>query len=288
MSPDGGWLIAILRALTDASLLSMLGALVFQAVVAPAGLSIARWSAAVACLALPSWIAAEAVNLGGSIAATPDILSLTQYGHLAVASFGCALIVLLVAGQGWRLGVALVAAIAAVMLQAGHSHAAAMDPGLSLLRVSTTLHLLAASAWLGGLLPLSGLAVETSLSSLIRALRRYSVLGIGCVLVLFVTATVQGSVLVGSLAGWVGTAYGIVAIVKVGLFAILVGLALVNRQVLSPALAGAHPGLTRRRLAGSIAVETAVGLMIVSAAALLSSLEPAMHQHPLWPSSLSP
>ena len=288
MSPEGGWLIAVLRALTDASLLSMLGALTFRAVVAPAGLGIARGSAVVACLALPSWIVAQAANLGGSIAATPDILSLTEFGHLAAASFCCALFVLLVAGQGWRLAAALGTAFMAVVLQAGHSHAAAMDPGPSLLRVSTTLHLLAASAWLGGLLPLGRLAASASLPQLTRAVRRYSLLGTGCVLVLLATATLQGVVLVGGMARLVGTGYGLVACAKMALFATLAGLALFNRQVLSPALAGARPDRARCRLVCSIAVEMAAGLLVVSAAALLSSLEPGMHQQPLWPFSVQP
>ena len=288
MHPEGGWLITALRAACDASQLSMLGALAFRAAVAPAGIRVARWSAGVACVALPAWIVAMAVNLGGSVLATPEILQITEFGHLAAASFGCALVVLLAAGRGWRLAVALVAAVAAVVLQAGHSHAAAMDPGLSLLRVSTTCHLLAAGAWLGGLLPLARVVAGSPLPEVVRAVRRYSVLGIGCVLVIVATATLQASVLVGGLAGWVGTDYGRVACTKVVLLTLLVGFAVVNRQVLGPALSGARPERARRALAGSIALETVAGVLVVSAAALLSSVEPAMHQQPVWPFSVMP
>ncbi len=288
MHPEGGWLIAALRATCDASLLSMLGALVFRVVVAPAGIRVARWSAGVACVALPGWIVAMAVNLGGSVLATPEILQITQFGHLAVASFGCALVVLLVAGRGWRLAVALVAAVAGVVLQAGHSHAAAMDPGLSPLLVSTTCHLLAGGAWLGGLLPLAWVVAGAALPEAVRAVRRYSVLGIVCVLVIVATATLQASVLVGGLAGWVGTDYGRVACAKVGLLALLAGFAVVNRQVLSPALSGVRPERARRALVGSIAFETVAGVLVVSAAALLSSVEPAMHQQPVWPFGVMP
>ena len=288
MNPEGGWPIAALRALSDASLLSMLGALVFRAAIAPAGLAIARWSAAAALLALPAWVVAQAVNLGGSVAATPEILTITEFGHLAAASWMCALLVLLVAGRGIRLGLALVAAIAAVVLQTGHSHAAAMDPGPSLLRISTTIHLLAAGAWLGGLLPLAWMVAHGALPGVVTAVRRYSVVGIVCVLLLAGTATIQASVLVGSLAGWFGTQYGAVAIAKALLFTMLIALALANRQSFGPALAGAQPERARRRLAASISVEIVVGLAVVSAAALLSSLEPAMHQQPVWPFSVLP
>ena len=286
MSPEGGWPITILRALSDASLLSMLGALLFQAAVAPAGLAIARWSAAAATLALPTWALGQAVNLGGSVTALPEILAVTEFGHLAAASWACALLVLVLAGPGVRLGIALFASVAAVVLQAGHSHAAAMDPGFSLLRVSTTVHLLAAGAWLGGLLPLGRLVVNGDLPAVITAVRRYSVLGIVCVLLLLVTAAIQASVLVGGLAGWLGTRYGAVALVKALLFTALVALAVANRQVFGPALAGAQPGRARRRLATSIAAEIVTGLAVVMAAAVLSSIEPAMQQQAVWPSAI--
>lgn len=288
MTPEGGWPIAALRALSDASLLSMMGALVFRACVGPAGVGIARLSAAAACVALPAWVAAQAVNLGGSLGATVDILSITEFGHRAAESWVCALIVLFVAGPRWRLLAALAAAFAAVVLQAAHSHAAAMEPGLSLLRVSVTVHLLAAGAWLGGLLPLGRLVAAAPLPEVVAAVRRFSALGIGCVLLLAATAWWQASILVGGLAGWAGTEYGHVAIAKAVLFAGLVGFAAVNRQWLSPRLVGAQPDRGRRMLTASVGAEIVTGLAVVAAAALLSSLEPAMHQQPLWPFSVQP
>ena len=288
MSPEGGWWIAVLRALTDASLLSMLGALTFRAWAGPAGLGIARWSAGVACVVLPAWVVAQGVNLGGSTASALDVLTITEFGHLAAASWVCALVVLLAAGRGWRLGLALMAATGALVLHAGNSHAAAMEPGLSMLRLSTTIHLIAAAVWLGGLLPLARIVIASPLPAIVPAVRRYSALGVACVLLLAVTATFQGTVLVGGMAGWVGTSYGHIACAKVALFALLAGIALLNRSVFTPALTGLRPERARRSLAWSILAETACGLLIVGAAAVLSSLEPAMHQQPLWPFAWQP
>ena len=288
MTPEGGWLIAALRAVSDTSLLSMLGALAFRAGMGPAGLRIARWSAAAACVALPAWAAAQAVDLGGSLGEVPDVLALTQFGHLVAGSWVCALAVLAVAGPGRRLAVALAAGSVAVVLHAGHCHAAAMEPGISVLRVSVTLHLVAAGLWLGGLIPLAATVARASLPEVIAAVRRYSMLGAGCVLVLAATAAWQASILVGGLGGWAGTGYGAVACAKVALFAGLIGFALVNRYWLSPKLAGPNVAHARRALAASIAAETAAGLAVVAAAALLSSLEPAMHQQPIWPFATQP
>ena len=286
--PEGGWPLAILRMLADLSLLSMLGALVFRALIGEAGQGAARWSAAVAFVALPAWAAWEAAGLGGSVLALPDVLTLTQFGHLVAAGWVCSAAVLALGGRGWRLGLTLSAAITAVVLQAGHSHAAAMDPGMTVARVCVTLHLLAAGAWLGGLLPLGWTVARAPLPDVVAAVRRYSALGIGCVLVLAVTAAWQAAILVGGLAGWVGTQYGRLALVKGVLFLGLVGFAGLNRIWLGPALAGGQATRARRRLAASIAAETVAGLAVVGVAALLSSVEPAMHQQPVWPFAYQP
>ncbi len=112
---------------------------------------------------------------------------------------------------------------------------------------------------------------------------RFSPLGTACVLVLAGTAAFQSFVLIGGLPGWVGTAYGLVALLKIALFSALLGFAARNRFRLTPALSGAAPTTAKRDLMRSIAGETAVGLLVVLAAGLLTSLPPAMHVQPLWP-----
>ena len=68
------------------------------------------------------------------------------------------------------------------------------------------------------------------------ASQRFSPIGIGCVLVLAATASYQGSVLVGSVPGLVGTAYGRMALTKLALFTILLSFAAINRFWLTPAV----------------------------------------------------
>ena len=149
------------------------------------------------------------------------------------------------------------------------------------LLVSSGLHLLAAGAWLGGLPALGSLVSCAPIPAAVVAARRFSPLGTACVLVLAGSASVQGWTLIGGLPELLNTAYGRMALVKLMLFLGLLGLAAVNRFRLTLALDGTSPEAARRRLVRSIGLETCVGLLVVLAAAVLTSLPPAMHLHPL-------
>jgi mono/diheme cytochrome c family protein len=152
----------------------------------------------------------------------------------------------------------------------------AMYGGPSWLLLAEALHLLAAGAWLGGLLPLALLVAAAPPSLAAAAARRFSRLGMACVVVIAGTALFQFLVLMGGLPGLLGTAYGLVGLLKTLLFLLLLGFAAYNRFRLVPALA-------KSRLVRSIAAETATGLLTVLAAGLLTSLAPAMHAQPVWP-----
>ena len=66
-------------------------------------------------------------------------------------------------------------------------------------------------------------------------------------------------------------------LIKAVLFALLIALAANNRLRFTPALAGSQGERSRRALVLSIEIETALGLCVVLAASVLSSLEPGMH-----------
>ena len=107
-------------------------------------------------------------------------------------------------------------------------------------------------------------------------------------LILAATALYQGWVLSGGWAGLAGTGFGWMELAKLALFLALLACAAVNRFSSTPALAGADPARGRRALGRGIAVETAFGLLIVFAAAVLTSLEPGMHVQPVWPFPMRP
>ena len=294
---EGGPSLALVRGLADAAVLSAFGASLALAWLAPpvlAGLggdaAAATWrlrrlaglslSAAVALTVI--WLLLQSADLGGSAADAPAVLGVTLFGHLVLARLG----LLGLAGlalafrRGWA---ATVLAGAALATQAGHGHAWAMWDGPSWLLLSSGMHLLAAGAWLGGLLPLLLLVAAVPPGTAALASARFSVLGTACVVLLAGTAAFQALVLVGTLPGLVGTGYGLVALAKLAGLLGLLGFAGRNRFRLTPALAGKAPGAAKRRLVRSIALESVVGLLVVLAAGLMTSLPPSMHMQPLWP-----
>jgi mono/diheme cytochrome c family protein len=83
-----------------------------------------------------------------------------------------------------------------------------------------------------------------------------------------------------------GTGYGHVALVKLGVFVVLLTLAAANRLVLTDRLTAAAGARKLMRL--SIAAEMVLGALVVIIAAYLASLTPGTHEQPVWPSSWRP
>jgi len=95
--------------------------------------------------------------------------------------------------------------------------------------------------------------------------------------VLAATALAQGWILIGGWPAFLGTDYGLVATAKLAFFLLLLILAAANRFRYVPAL-GSTPGEgAKRRLRRSIGLETAIGFLVVLAAARLASLPPPLH-----------
>ncbi len=301
---DGGIMPALARGLAVAALLSAFGSLVFQVFVLPrvpaeaarcckpGQAALTRWSLAAALAGLLAWLVAESGDMAGAgsavqaLAAVPAVLPATDFGRLIGWQILAVLAAAALLGRhadGWRQRGALAAATAALALQAGHSHAASMYAGPSFLLASDVAHLFAAGAWLGGLLPLLLLVRDAPAKAGALAARWFSPLGKLCLVALTASALFQGWVLVGSIPGLVGTAYGWVALAKLALFGVLFGFAVFNRYRLAPALLRNDPVAAKRALVRSIGVQTGFGLAVVAAAIVLSSLPPAMHEQPVWP-----
>ena len=234
--------------------------------------------AGIAWLILQTQAMAETQSFAETIAVVPTVLFGTRFGQVlclqAAALTGAAI---LVAANARFTALAAILAGLAVVLEAGHSHAFAMAHGLNLLLLAQALHLLAVGAWLGELLPLLAVVRRAPLEVSQRVLKRFSPTAAVSVAILAATALLQGAVLSGGLKGLFGTAYGAVLLLKLAFFAALIALAANNRLRLTPALASRDGEATRRSLALSIGIETAIGLLVVLAAAALSGLEPGMH-----------
>jgi len=150
------------------------------------------------------------------------------------------------------------------------------------------LHLIAASAWLGGLAPLVWLLRrlerdEQGALIAVRVLQRFSILGIVSVAILAATGAVNSWFLVGSLFALTNTDYGALLLLKIALFIAMVTLAALNRLVLMPRLVAnakaSGRGLDELQIIGGNALlEFLLGLGVVAVVAVLGILAPAAHQ----------
>ncbi len=295
--PDGGVALLLARATYVAALLSLSGCLVFRTLVAPRAADAGRGAGAAAverALSRLTWISlvvslpglavwavlqtgaiSDADGPSQALSLLPVVLADTRFGRLVLLQLALAAAtgVLLAAG---RLRLAAIVAAADAAAQAGHGHAMAMRGGFSLLFGLDVLHLLAASVWIGGLVPLLLVVRLGPAAAGAAAARWFAPLGKWSVGLLAGSALVQGWVLVGSLTALRTMPYGVVVLVKTALFGVLLGLALLNRYRLAPRLRGGDAETARRRLVGSIVVQTGFGLLAVAASAVLSGLTPGM------------
>jgi putative copper export protein/mono/diheme cytochrome c family protein len=214
----------------------------------------------------------------------------TQFGHLAWLRLLLLLVAFpLLGGRRWRLVAALVLAGAALAMQGGMGHAGATGGSVgAVLLVSEGLHLLAAGAWLGGLLPLFLLVGALPPRAAATTCHSFTPVGLCAVLLIACTAVVQAWQLIGDIGALFGTAYGRTALLKLGLFLLLLVLAVINRFVLTERLHGDAQPVTLRPLRASLAVETVLGILVILVAALLASGTPATHETPIWPFARQP
>jgi putative copper resistance protein D len=301
--------MALIRAAHYAAMLLTAGGLVFWAFVVPASrvpVVASRYripmisGAILALLSAVLWLGGEAAALPAPPgAATPglalralNILGGTSFGHAWIVRFLLLLtlvVVVLPRPTRARLGAAALLGLAATATLAFAGHAAAGD---SLRRSADMLHLVLAALWLGGLLPLAALLRAASRNASARAFpdarvvtERFSNLGVASVGWLLATGFVNAWALVGSIPGLIGTLYGRLLCAKLLLFLCMVGIAAVNRQVLTPALEEAEPKsrTAARRLTRNALIETTLGLLILLDVGALGISVPAAHDQISWP-----
>jgi putative copper resistance protein D len=243
-----------------------------------------------------AWFIALAVTIGDR--ALPAVISngtiwllltKTQFGHVWLTRFALAALLLgflalpkgRVSGSWWEtLSAILTACLMGSLAGAGH---AAATPGVAgdVHLTADILHLVAAGAWLGGLLPfwllfsLATRQADRSLDLTVQtATYRFSTLGLLAVAMLFATGLVNTWMLVGSPAALFETDYGRLLLLKIALFAAMVAVAGVNRFRLTPRLPEKEPMC---RLGHNVLIEIGLGLAIIVIVSLLGVLPPALH-----------
>jgi len=312
-------LLIAIRALHFASTLLLAGTLVFgSVVVAPASryshanpalvawrtqsMRIAWVGVTIAILSAGAWLVVLAAEIGGrpmgeifSDDIVWRVLTRTRFGTVWSARFVTAA---LLAGGLFALArcrfsirrglLAIVATLAVLLVGslawAGH---ALGTPGLAgrVHVAADALHLVAASVWIGSLVPLALLLAAARRSADAAAaivartvISRFSVLGMVAVGTILATGMVNTYMLAGSVAALTTTHYGHLLLAKIALFLAMVGIAAFNRLRLTPRLSSTRTvAEASRHLQRNSLIEAAMGLLIVIIVGVLGTLPPAVH-----------
>lgn len=174
----------------------------------------------------------------------------------------------------------MAAALVGSLAWAGHAIGGRGVEGL-LHPAADVLHLIAAAAWVGALVPLALLLTMTgvdaaSLATARTATVRFSTLGIVSVATILITGIVNTWYLAGSIPALVGTDYGRLLLIKIALFLGMVGIAAFNRLRLTPRLVQnadvPNAQAARRLLSRNATVEATLSAAIIAIVAVLGTL----------------
>jgi copper resistance protein D len=310
MFGDANVSLIVIRAIHFAATAVTAGVLIFRAVVAEPALDSAgaarvvvmaqivraAWlGLAIAVASGAVWVLLQAAAMSGLSlreAVTADILSTmlteTQFGTVSECRFALAIVMAAcLAYDRHALALASGLGLVAGIAWTGHAGSTAGD-WANLHLTADVLHLVAAAAWLGGLVPLAFLLSQArrneaqawaSMAS--QAARRFSVLGIVSVGAIISTGIVNAWILVGSFKGLIATEYGRLLMLKIFLFIIMLAYAAINRLLLTPDLALRSDDKARLRamcrLTRNSKIEIALGLAIFAIVGALGTLHPAVH-----------
>jgi putative copper resistance protein D len=183
--------------------------------------------------------------------------------------------------------------LSAVLLAslAGTGHAQIEEAWMSLVHVgSDAAHLLAAGAWLGGLVPLGFILLDYSrrdgepIVDVDWILLRFSSMGYVAVATLVASGLINSWFLVGSVSNLLATQYGQILLAKLGLFAAMLALAAANRFWLVPRMietradASRDPSMWLGRLRYHVLGEQFLGLKVLLTVSVLGTMRPAVGQ----------
>lgn len=240
------------------------------------------------------WLGFTTANMAGTLSAATDwdalrsVMRDTAFGHvwlvrLVLVALTVGLIGLRRNSAGNGRGRVFLALLTASLLAslAGVGHTQQSEGTGAIIHVGAdALHLLGAGAWIGGLLVLA-YVLACDQEEVEHVLMRFSGMGYVAVAVLVVSGLINGWYLVGSLPGLVGTSYGQLLLVKLFLFAGMLGLAATNRFWLVPALrkdGEAGQGHALVRLRRHVVAEETLGLLVILVVSALGTMEPAVSQ----------
>ena len=181
---------------------------------------------------------------------------------------------------------AIVVAAALVGALAWAGHAAASEGVEGVIHLAADiLHLVAASAWFGSLVPLALLLraarrVPQAPAVARAAVLRFSSLGVASVGTLAATGLVNSWILAGSVQALVDTDYGHLLLAKVALFLVMLSFGAINRLRLTPRIVHAPNAAVAadmlRQIERNSLIETGLAAIIIAIVGLLGTLPPGL------------
>ncbi len=310
-APPVGWEVGI-RWFSFVTAVAAFGSLLLAAVLYPArpllGMDDAFWPqvmrrldalmlgavflwllATLAALGLQTAVVGRTGLLDGLVRGVPFQLLKTRFGFVWLLRLLPALVLLALHWRGhnpqlpinnnrFALKLTLAAALLASLSLASHGAAGQLWPVLATL--VDWLHLLANGAWIGGLLALvlaflpalRHLPADERQAVLRPTLRRFSTLALTSVLIVAVTGAFLTSLHFLVPSDLVETAYGRAWLVKLALGLLILVFGLANAVALRPAWADRLPFAACRRLSRTVQVEAWLGLIILMATAVLTTI----------------
>lgn len=261
------------------------------------------WAALLALISGLAWFVFVAANMSGALGDLVDgdvlatVIGDTGFGALWSARMIVAAVLVAVTARRSRRRFPggreiLTAVLAGVLLAslAGAGHAQIEEGSAGALHVAAdAAHLLAAGAWLGGLVALGILLLDAERTKVApdvvdRALVRFSGMGYAAVATLVVTGLANSWFLVGSVSNLFSTRYGWILVAKMMFFVGMLALAAANRFWLLPAMKACgddaqHLSDTvRRRLRIHVLGEQGLGLLVLASVSVLGTMRAAIGQ----------
>jgi putative copper resistance protein D len=252
------------------------------------------------------WFVFSVANMSGTLAGVTDrevlwmVLNEMSFGRVWTARLVLSIIMV---GLFWNCVVSkfgsrrdlITPVLAAVLLisLAGVGHSQIEEGVEGIIHVvSDAAHLLAAGAWLGGLVPLGYILLlhrrergrAAQRSDLNEILQRFSSMGYVAVATLIGSGLLNGWFLIGNVSGLFATPYGQFLILKLVLFAGMLALAVSNRFWIVPSLTKARTddpnGSTvwTARLRNHVLGEQFLGFMVLVIVSVLGTMRPAVGQ----------
>lgn len=295
--PPDAWIAAV-RAVHFAAAIVLFGQFAFAAFVATDGQPaahfrrVAAWSLIALAASAAAWLALEASAMSGlpakealSPGTLATVLGQTQFGRVWLARMAISFLLIgVLALSRERTAVFAGGILSALLLAgiAGMGHGGGGRGAAGALHFAVdAVHLLAAGAWLGALVPLivtlraAARGDDALRRRAAQTTRRFSTLGILSMVLIVASGVANTCTMLSSLSDFVASPYGRLLYAKIVLFLVILVIAATNRLSATPRLA--EGGKAFQDLSRNAIVECLLGLAIVAIVGELGITIPAGH-----------